>query len=552
MQVSLEAIIFNHDPGAAVADAINIRRNETETVAIPEWGNGVSLLPDDSPAAYAIKAIGSGPITIKAKFKRVDAKITSVEIRAIDPARNPEPLPATEGNAIGEVAERTITFDANGETDFESFELVNVDIHNRGVSSSVATLLWQFRLGASDNWSPLTTTHHRIYTLLDVPKCAWHQQPFDGRNPQIPWTEVLDYACQWATGAKELDEAAGRITQAVFDLGKTLVTYDGPSSYADLTFDLTSLLSLLRDGKGLGQTLNCEDCATIVSTFANALGCDLWQSRIGSSVFTTNRIRLIGEPSFRRVDFNYHEVAWKDECSINDELFDACLQLDSDPKPSETPESPLLAVETIFGTIDPGNYRFRLASLPGTGQRDVCQPTPGKRQRRAIGLNTPPHTVCASELSDMGELHLIQPARDEDPGNGPQIFSGGITLDSWELYRVRFLKRPDLIFGAHGLWFLPHGDPEHLIRLDYRKSLSVEAATREKRRLLDRYQVRNVKQDMDQITKAMDFIIVTSTAFLGQAGTIVVEVRSVGRKKAEAEIRRFARAVSQVITGESH
>ena len=45
MSVRLEAIKFNHDPGAATADALTIRRNATQTVAVPEWRWGESVNP---------------------------------------------------------------------------------------------------------------------------------------------------------------------------------------------------------------------------------------------------------------------------------------------------------------------------------------------------------------------------------------------------------------------------------------------------------------------------------------------------------------------------
>ena len=533
MQVSLVAIKFNHDPDSVAADALNIRRNETETVVVPEWRRGLSVLPDDSPAAYAIKAIGKHPITIKAKFSCVNPKIRSVEVRAIDPAK---------GNAIGEVAPREITFNASGETDFESFDLINVDIQNRGVSSSITTFVWQCRVGPSDTWSYLTTTCHRIYTLLDVPNCAWRQQPFEARNVQLPWTEVLDYACQWASGAKELDEAAGRITQAVFDLGQSLVGYDGPPTYADLTFDCASLLSLFHDDKGMGQRFNCSDCATIVSTFANALGCDLWQSRIGTGSFTTNPIHLIGSSSFKQKDFEFHEVAWKDDCSFKNDLFDACLELDADEDPSKPPETGVLAIQTIFGTTAKGSYRFRLAPSPKYGAEDICVPTPEKRKRRAIGLTSPEQIDCTT-ITPLG-------AGNQQHSGEPELLSGNVTIKRWELYRVRFLNRSNLVFGAFSLWFLPEGDPEQLIRLDYYEFKTAEEAAREKQRLLDRYQVRDKSQDMNQRIAAIDIIVVTNTAFLGQIGFVVFEARSIGRK--EIDVEEFKQIVSEILSNESH
>ena len=51
MSVQLESIAFNHDTGAHSVDALNIRRNATQAVVVPEWQHGVSNTADDSPAA---------------------------------------------------------------------------------------------------------------------------------------------------------------------------------------------------------------------------------------------------------------------------------------------------------------------------------------------------------------------------------------------------------------------------------------------------------------------------------------------------------------------
>src|SRR5439155_18829125 len=83
-------------------------------------------------------------------------------------------------------------------------------------------------------------------------------------------------------------------------------------------------------GPGLGKYVNCSDCATIVSTFANAVGCDLWQSRMGYG-FGLNPLLAIGFNVWQTAcgwgSFSYHEVAWKDGCTANDPVWDACLQV---------------------------------------------------------------------------------------------------------------------------------------------------------------------------------------------------------------------------------
>jgi hypothetical protein len=138
MSVSLEAIKFNHDPGAATADALNIRRNAGQFVTVPEWRQGVSVNPEDSPAAYSIEDTRGHVVTIQANFRRTDPSLTTVAVRAVDPAVDPPGPPgclgiivkilrallrALFGNVLGEVKARQVTFGAGGETGFQTFEL---------------------------------------------------------------------------------------------------------------------------------------------------------------------------------------------------------------------------------------------------------------------------------------------------------------------------------------------------------------------------------------------------------------------------------------------
>jgi len=53
--IAIEAIKFNHNPGSATHDAFNIRRNATQVVRVPEWRRFISVNPEDSPAAYAVR-----------------------------------------------------------------------------------------------------------------------------------------------------------------------------------------------------------------------------------------------------------------------------------------------------------------------------------------------------------------------------------------------------------------------------------------------------------------------------------------------------------------
>jgi hypothetical protein len=408
VSVRLEAIKFNHDPGSATSDAFSIRRNATQPVAVPEWQWGVSVNPEDSPAAYAMKETQGQTITIQAKLRSLDPELGSVHVRAVDPTYQPHPGPGgclgwlawilellvrlLQGNVLGEVKARKVTFPAGGVTGFETFELKHVNIQGAGVGARTTTWRWQYRRHGGA-WTDFETTQHRIYVVAEVPKAPWNQAP---GSTQLPWTEVLDYACKWALLAKTAGEAAARVTRAVYDLGPSVVTYDcpggGSSHYAGWSsFDATHFLERLKGGLGNGIYVNCTDCATITSTFANALGADLWQSRMEPPPaspafgFDLNPMLGIGSAVWQTCcgwgAFSYHEVAWKDACTATDAVYDACLQVDGDADPTTPPHTPLLPVNLTFGGIGAGLYRDRLASPSG---RPNCEPNPGSRQRRSV------------------------------------------------------------------------------------------------------------------------------------------------------------------------
>jgi hypothetical protein len=406
--VVLDAVKFNHDPNSSSADAINLRRNATQFITVPEWRSGISVNPEDSPAAYAQNPTRGHTISIQAQFHRTDPSISSVRIRTVDADVEP-PGPrgclgwliwlllvlirALTGNVLGRARARIVHFPPGGQTGFETFELTNVRIWTVGVGLHTTNWRWQYRRGKGP-WIDFATSSHRIYVLLDVPTVPWQQAPYQLGNLLLPWTEVLDHACRWAALATTPDDAAGRVTRAVYDLGPGTVRYDcpggGSTHYAWPDFDCTAFLDRLSGGIGNGQYVNCTDCATFVSTFSNAVGADLWQSRMGYG-FALNPMLSIGSSLWEPAclssgygwtgSFSYHEVAWKGACDVNDQLFDACLQVDGDADPTSPPHTPLLPTNIRFGNPGDGDYRDRLATPTG---RATCNPQPATRIRRSI------------------------------------------------------------------------------------------------------------------------------------------------------------------------
>lgn len=409
MSVFLEAIKLNHDGAAATSDALNIRRNKTTAINVPEWVRGVSTTPEDAPAAYSIAETKGNTLTIQARLSTNEKKLMKkgIQVRAVDPSSNPGGDPGCSGgcsgilkwlgwliqllvgNVLGDVKAKWVSFDSSGWTSFETFQLQHVRLWDVGVGIHTTSWRWQYREKQNDPWTDFATSDHRIYVLLEVPKAPWQQSPYTSANTQLPWTAVLDRACVWALGATNRDQAAEKVTRNVYGLGPSIVEYDcpngGSSWYSSGSFSCTAFLDLLAGGPGLGRYVNCSDCATIVSTFANSLGCDLWQSRMGYW-FDLNELLAIGSNVWQTAcgwgGFSYHEVAWKDGCTANDPVWDACLQVDGDADPTTAPHTPLLPTNIRFGTPGTMDYLDRLVT-PAT--RAACQPQPGTtRQRRMV------------------------------------------------------------------------------------------------------------------------------------------------------------------------
>jgi hypothetical protein len=103
-------------------------------------------------------------------------------------------------------------------------------------------------------------------------------------------------------------------------------------------------------------------------------------------IFTTNEIITIGsnfwDTPCGAPGFNYHEVAWKGQCTAQDAVFDACLMVNGNFDPTGLPQIPLLPVNMRFGNTGDRLYKDRLVSPSG---RPNCEPQPfSTRQKRPV------------------------------------------------------------------------------------------------------------------------------------------------------------------------
>lgn len=366
----ISAIQFNFTTASMGNDALNIRKNFTTTVPSPSWQKGNSHTYADSPVAYAIKETQGKPLGVRVSLK--SNGVSAAFVRALG------------GGRLGSVKEQLVSFDSNGNSGYQTFQLEAPTFHTHGVNAYNIVWRWQWRRQPTDPWRELTRTRHRVFIILQAPTLPWVQTV---GSTSLPWTDALEIACTWASGATTRDAAASLITEKYNACGR--VSYDivwGATFYGSISYNLTQMIDRLNGGPGLGGKVNCTDSANTVSTFSNLIGCDLWQSKMGWG-FDLNPIIAIGYNVWDIPfggGFSYHEVAWKAACTENDNVFDGCLKVDGDADPTSAPHVPLLPTNMLFGDCTTMNYRLRLCPPTPTGCAR-CQPQPGtERQRRPI------------------------------------------------------------------------------------------------------------------------------------------------------------------------
>lgn len=384
--VGLASITFDFDPTGVAIDGLPLRKNYNTDIGVPEWVKGKTAATD-SLAAYAISAVSGKVPLIQATFNIPAASGSIIKVQA------------TGGGILGAIDPVTVAFTGTSAT--VQLGMPHHTLAAGGVQAQNIQWIWQYQIDGGA-WTTMATTNHRIYVLLSPPALPW-MQGADRSNRQLPWTDVLDYACVWANGATTPDQAARLVTTKV-NSGVNL-TYDmsgGASKYtgntAPQTFLCTAFLNFLATGLGNGRTVNCTDCATIVTAFANAVGANLFASTMFTGTaptpttppaltpFKCNEIIAIGQTSWANPfppgnQFNYHEVAWTGAGSFLDPLYDACLQADmsSNPWSNAGPKtaglplafpfttqgiSPTLPIATPFADV---SYRERLAQNIAAG-----------------------------------------------------------------------------------------------------------------------------------------------------------------------------------------
>lgn len=393
--ILVRSIAFDH-PGAA-SPLVTVRRNAVEPVIVPEWRGGYSIDSDDSVVAFALEGSQDAHLSLEVRLTSSSPGLRSADVRAVSlvdafPWLPPQPEPI-----LGRAALTTVDFDDLGESGAVLFDLEGVRIWDRGIGVHDVAWCWQARPDANWPWTPIGLSRHRVYVLLRSPRPPWSTQPRSPANQNLPWTDLLEFACRWARGARTPEQVAQLVTRAVYELGSGIVRYDCPGgggthyTYPAPSFhlfDCSQFVRLLHGDPFASRWVNCMDCASMVSTTTNALGGELWQSGMFSDdgPFELNPILAIGSANWQTAcgwgSFAYHEVAWTGDADSDDAVYDACLLVDGGANPGRPPFLPELPANLRFAA--PGAYRDRLAAATPFG-RPRCRPRPERsRKRRAV------------------------------------------------------------------------------------------------------------------------------------------------------------------------
>jgi hypothetical protein len=210
---------------------------------------------------------------------------------------------------------------------------------------------WRFEAKADDGWKEIpgadASTVLRVYGVLGNAQ---------GKSaPNLPWVAVVDDATHAiAGGATDAAGARAILVKHVYE--EMSLGYDrqqGASHYTDYaqgfgggaSFSLAHFLA-----RDFGKIVNCSDCASILSTYANMIGADLRYAII-QGPFSLHPIQGIGSTSFGspfdsgKMGFSYHAVTSSDSAKS---IFDATLAVDGDADPSTAPQTKKL-VQGIAG-----------------------------------------------------------------------------------------------------------------------------------------------------------------------------------------------------------
>lgn len=331
-EIDVTTIRFNYESGHT-NDGLKIRKNASTNYPNSTWSSS-----KNEPLAY-IKSQSSRYIQVCFYVEDEDYDYMAVHT-------------TTSGSGVGDVnASMSVPPWWEGQYWWRTLMLGGEDSVPGSVGKRNFTWSWYLdEIGLIELDEPLlfaSTGAHTYYTLLAAP-----QSPMSD-----PWTEVLDYACDWASGKTSSSSAITEVVKGIYgDFGFVYDTYDGSPRYTgdkSQSFNLTSLLS---DVPGSNIVVNCYDCGKAVKIFANAIGCGA-SYKYSSPFGYVNCIKPIGRgwannPFYSNPAYSSSPIVGEDLGSptrsgfgnhafgtIGSTIYDTCLKVDTDGNPDAAPHT---------------------------------------------------------------------------------------------------------------------------------------------------------------------------------------------------------------------
>jgi len=332
-------INFDYEPGQG-DDAITIRDEDGDEAPIPEW----KYSPSRNNSIAYIKS--QTDRKIKVKF---DSNCSDMHL-IIN-------LTVTSGTGIGEVCNHVIM-------NYEDLQEVTLTLEgNIPNNVDVRQFTWKWEIYGITNESGYCSakstnyTTHTYYTVLTTPQSPMAE----------PWSNVLDYACEWASGKSTESDVISSITNSLYNCG---VEYDGATHYTSGYYSLN--LSLLLDHLDTPSTvqMDCRDFANFLHVLTNSLGLSGKYNVINNLSppydFDYNYILPAGLDEEITGNWLMHQVGW-----YNYKVADASAKIDNDSSPSSSPHSWKLVVGDMLLSA----YLDKLSEEPlSSVQTGTCSP----------------------------------------------------------------------------------------------------------------------------------------------------------------------------------
>lgn len=342
-RVRILSIQFNHNSNPATG-GIHIRRDNLNAIEPPEWVENRNNEANPACCAYVRK-----PVAI---FIQVRVLLESDDPNIVFMAN----LTAVENGAgiLGGLVSDNFQLVANVPVDVNIFLQENQLNNLPNIPMPPVNGWWNWHCRLDNEAIFVCNTFHRVYQLLGQPVNPWifQEGPYNLRQRSYPWTTAMDVTAKIC--AAEVNNGEGEFLERLARglNGNPYLKYNMIRRYTvqSASFNIVKFQNDFNTIPNRQYFLNCEDCATIVATYANLHGNRMIQIRLEGQHevedeivpnFMFNKIKVIGyndvwipqeNNEFEMREFIYHQIS----CSYVDmmdfsqmEITDACLQLDT-------------------------------------------------------------------------------------------------------------------------------------------------------------------------------------------------------------------------------